>query len=37
VLLVATFVLGLGLILALFYLISVRRKVRNQAQVMSHS
>jgi uncharacterized protein DUF2516 len=35
VLLVATFVLGLGLFLALFYLISVRRKVHNQMQLMS--
>jgi Protein of unknown function (DUF2516) len=36
VLFAATFVLGLGLFLALFYLISVRRKVRNQVQLMSH-
>jgi len=35
VLLVATFVLGLGLFLGLFYLMSVRRKVRNQMQLMS--
>ena len=35
VLLVATFVLGLGFFLALFYLISVRRKVHNQMQLMS--
>ena len=35
VLLVATFVLGLGLFLGLFYLMSVRRKVRNQMQLTS--
>jgi hypothetical protein len=35
VLLVATFVLGVGLFLGLFYLISVRRKVRHQMQLMS--
>jgi hypothetical protein len=28
-------VLGLGLFLGLFYLMSVRRKVRNQMQLMS--
>jgi hypothetical protein len=35
VLLVATFVLGIGLFLAAFYLISVRRKVRQQMQLIS--
>ena len=35
VLLVATFLLGVGLFLGLFYLISVRRKVHNQVQLMS--
>jgi hypothetical protein len=35
VLLVATFVLGVGLLLGLFYLISVRRKVHNQMKLMS--
>lgn len=34
VLLVATFVLGIGLFLAAFYLISVRRKVRQHMQPM---
>jgi hypothetical protein len=32
VLLVATFVLGIGLFLAAYYLIAVRRKVRQQMQ-----
>ena len=35
VLLVATFILGIGLFLAAFYLISVRRKVRHRWQLMS--
>jgi UPF0716 family protein affecting phage T7 exclusion len=35
VLLVATFVLGIGLFLAAFYLISVRRKVRQQMQLVA--
>ena len=35
VLLVATFVLGIGLFLAAFYLVSVRRKVRQQMELMS--
>lgn len=35
VLLVATFVLGIGLFLAAFYLTSVRRKVRQQMQLIS--
>ena len=35
VLLVATFVLGIGLFLDAFYLISVRRKVRQQMQLVA--
>ena len=35
VLLVATFVLGIGLLLAGYYLIGVRRKVRQQMHVTS--
>jgi hypothetical protein len=35
VLLVATFVLGIGVVFAAFYLVSVRRKVRQQMQIMS--
>ncbi len=35
VLLVATFVLGIGLFLAAFYLISVRKKIRQQMQLTS--
>jgi hypothetical protein len=35
VLLVATFVLGIGLFLAGYYLIGVRRKVRQQMHVIS--
>ena len=37
VLLVATFVFGIGLFLAAFYLIQVRRKVRQQMQLISPS
>ena len=33
VLLVFTFVLGIGLLLATFYLVSVRRKVQQQMQL----
>jgi hypothetical protein len=35
VLLVATFVLGIGLFLAAYYLFVVRRKVRQQTQLLS--
>jgi len=35
VLLVATFVLGIGLFLAAYYLLGVRRKVRQQMQPIS--
>lgn len=35
VLLVATFVLGIGLFLAAYYLLVVRRKVRQQMQLIS--
>ena len=35
VLLVATFVLGVGLFLAAYYLLGVRRKVRQQMQLIS--
>jgi hypothetical protein len=35
VLLVATFVFGIGLFLAAFYLVSVRGKVRQQMQLIS--